>query len=64
MELARLQNAKSLELRSALSLARLWRDQGKKIEARDILVTIYARFTEGAHTLDLKDAKAFLDELA
>jgi hypothetical protein len=46
------------------SLARLWRDQGKRTEARDLLTPIYGWFTEGFDTLDLKQAKALLDELA
>jgi predicted ATPase len=58
------QQAKSLELRAAMSLARLWRDQGKRGEARDLLAPIYGWFTEGFDTLDLKQAKALLDELA
>ena len=62
--LARQQNAKLFELRSANSLARLWRDQGKRVEARDLLGPIYNWFTEGFDAPDLKDAKALLDELA
>ena len=61
---AREQKAKSWELRAAMSLARLWRDQGKRTEARDLLAPIYGWFTEGFDTLDLKEAKALLDELA
>jgi predicted ATPase len=57
------QGAKLFELRAATSLARLWRDQGKLIEARDLLAPIYGWFTEGFDTLDLKQAKALLDEL-
>ena len=57
------QEAKSFELRAATSLARLWRDQGKRAEARDLLAPLYAWFTEGFDTGDLKDAKALLDEL-
>jgi predicted ATPase len=57
------QQAKSLELRAATSLARLWRDQGKRAQARDLLTPIYGWFTEGFDTADLKDAKALLDEL-
>ena len=64
LDAARGQQAKSLELRAASSLARLWRDQGKTAEARDLLAPIYGWFTEGFDTPDLKDAKALLDELA
>jgi len=63
LDIARAQEAKSLELRAAISLARLWRDQGKRAEARDLLAPIYAWFTEGFDTADLKDAKALLDQL-
>ena len=62
--LARRQGAKLFELRSTTSLARLWRDQGKRTEARDLLDPIYNWFTEGFEAPDLKDAKALLDELA
>jgi len=55
--------AKSWELRAAMSMARLWRDQGKRDEARDLLAPVYGWFTEGFDTLDLKEAKALLDEL-
>jgi len=61
---ARRQQAKSLELRAATSLARLWGDQGKRAEAHDLLAPIYDWFTEGFETADLKDAKALLDELS
>ena len=54
----------SRELRAAMSLARLWRDQGKRDEARDLLAPVYGWFTEGFDTLDLKEAKALLHELA
>ena len=60
---ARQQQARSAELRAATSLARLWRDQGKREEARDLLAPVYGWFTEGFDTLDLKEAKALLDEL-
>ena len=60
---ARQQAAKSFELRAATSLARLWADQGKRAEARDLLAPVYGWFTEGFDTADLKDAKALLDEL-
>jgi predicted ATPase len=63
LSVARAQQAKSWELRTATSLARLWHDQGKRDEARDLLAPIYAWFTEGFDTLDLKEAKALLDEL-
>jgi class 3 adenylate cyclase/predicted ATPase len=62
--IARAQKAKSWELRAATSLARLWRDQGKRDEARDLLAPVYGWFTEGFETLDLKQAKALLDEFA
>jgi class 3 adenylate cyclase/predicted ATPase len=61
--LARAQQAKSWELRAAMSMARLWRDQGKRDEARDLLAPVYGWFTEGFDTLDLKEAKALLDAL-
>jgi len=51
-----------LELLAAMSLARLWRDQGKRDEARNLLAPVYGWFTEGFDTLDLKEAKALLDE--
>jgi predicted ATPase len=61
---ARRQQAKSYELRAAMSMARLWRDQGKRKEAHDLLAPVYGWFTEGFDTRDLKEAKALLDELA
>ena len=64
LSVARQQQAKSLELRAAMSLARLWRDQGKTVEARDLLAPVYGWFTEGFDTRDLKEAKALLEELA
>jgi predicted ATPase len=64
LSVARQQQAKSWELRAAMSMARLWRDQGKRAEARDLLAPVYGWFTEGFDTLDLKEAKALLDELA
>jgi predicted ATPase len=63
LAVARKQQAKSWELRAAMSMARLWRDQGKRDEARDLLAPVYGWFTEGFDTLDLKQAKALLDEL-
>ena len=64
LAVARAQQAKSWELRAAMSMARLWRDQGKRDEARDLLAPVYGWFTEGFDTLDLREAKALLDELA
>jgi predicted ATPase len=61
--IARAQKAKSWELRTATSLARLWRDHGKRQQARDLLAPVYGWFTEGFDTADLKEAKALLDEL-
>ncbi len=61
---AREQQAKSWELRAATSMARLWRDQGKRAEARDLLALVYHWFTEGLETFDLKEAKSMLGELA
>jgi predicted ATPase len=61
---ARAQQAKSWELRATMSMARLWRDQGKRDEARDLLAPVYGWFTEGFNTRDLKEAKALLDALA
>ena len=64
LAVARTQQAKSWELRAAMSVARLWRDQGKVSEARELLAPVYGWFTEGFDTLDLKEAKALLSELA
>jgi predicted ATPase len=64
LAVARHQQTKSWELRAAMSLARLWRDQGKTLEARELLAPVYGWFTEGFDTRDLKEAKALLDELA
>jgi predicted ATPase len=64
LAVAREQQAKSWELRAAMSLARLWRDRGKSQQARELLAPVYGWFTEGFDTLDLKEAKALLDELA
>ena len=63
LTVARAQQAKSWELRAVMSMARLWRDQGKRDEALDLLAPVYGWFTEGFDTLDLKEAKALLDEL-
>jgi predicted ATPase len=64
LTVARQQQAKSWELRAAMSMARLWRDQGKREEARELLAPVYNWFTEGHDTRDLKEAKALLNELA
>jgi len=61
LAIARKQQAKSWELRAAMSMARLWRDQGRPEEARDLLAPVYGWFTQGFDTRDLKQAKAFLD---
>ena len=63
LEVARVQEAKSWELRAATSLARLWGEQGRKGEARDLLTPVHGWFTEGFNTADLKEAQALLDEL-
>jgi predicted ATPase len=64
LAVARQQQAKSWELRAAMSMARLWRDQGKPQEARELLAPVYGWFTEGFDTRDLKGAKVLLEELA
>ena len=64
LAVARQQQAKSWELRASMSLARLWRDQGKVQQARELLAPVYGWFTEGFDTRDLKEAKALLGELA
>ena len=64
LQIARQQQAKSWELRASMSLARLWRDQGKVQQARGLLAPVYGWFTEGFDTRDLKDAKALLEELS
>jgi predicted ATPase len=64
LAVARQQHAKSWELRASMSLARLWRDQGKRQQARELLAPVYGWFTEGFDTRDLKEAKALLEELA
>jgi predicted ATPase len=63
LDVARRQEAKSLELRAAVSLARLWQQYGKQAEARALLAPIYGWFTEGFDTADLQEAKALLEEL-
>jgi predicted ATPase len=64
LDIARPQQAKSWELRAALSLSRLWQRQGKHTEARELLAPIYGWFTEGFDTADLQEAKALLQELS
>jgi predicted ATPase len=63
LHIAQRQQAKSYELRAATSLARLWGEQGRRGEARDLLAPVYGWFTEGFDTADLKAAKALLAEL-
>ena len=63
LDAARGSGGRLLELRAATSLARLWRDQGERAEARDLLAPVYGWFTEGLDTPDLKEANALLDEL-
>ena len=64
LNVAQAQETRSFELRIATNLAHLWQKQGKQDEARALLAPVYDWFTEGFETLDLKDAKALLDELA
>jgi predicted ATPase len=64
LDTGRRHSAKSLELRAATSLARLWQQQDRKDEARELLAPVYDWFTEGFDTRDLKEAKALLEELA
>ena len=64
IRIAQAQQAKSLELRAVRDLARLWGEQGRRTEARDLLAPVYGWFTEGFDTADLKEAKALLDQLA
>jgi predicted ATPase len=64
LAVANRQSAKTFELRAATSLARLWRDRGKRAEARDLLAPVYGWFTEGSDTPVLQEAKAVLDQLA
>ncbi len=63
LTVARHQQAKSLELRAAMSLSRLWQQQGKRAEAWELLAPIYSWFTEGFDTRDLQEAKVLLDDL-
>jgi predicted ATPase len=63
LDVARRQQAKSLELRAAMSLARLWQQQGKRTEAYELLAPVYNWFTEGFDTADLQEAKALLAAL-
>ncbi len=63
LDVATRRSAKGLELRAATSLARLWRGQGKRKEARELLAPVYRWFTEGFDSHDLKEARALLDEL-
>ena len=63
LDVARKHGSKALELRAATSLARLWQQQGKRRQARDLLSSVYDWFTEGFDTTDLKEAKALLEEL-
>jgi predicted ATPase len=62
--MAQRMSAKAWELRAAMSLAQLWRDQGRRQQAHDLLASVYDRFTEGFDTLDLKDSKALLEQMA
>jgi predicted ATPase len=64
LAVARDQNARAFELRAATSLARLWGEQGRRAEARELLAPVYGWFTEGFDTADLREAKALLDQLA
>jgi predicted ATPase len=64
LDVARSQHAKSLELRTAMSLSRLWQQQGKRQEAHNLLAPVYGWFTEGFDTVDLQEAKALLEALA
>jgi predicted ATPase len=64
LDVARRQQARSLELRAAMSLSRLWQQQGKRPEARALLAPLYGWFTEGFDTADLQEARALLEALA
>jgi len=63
LAVARAQQAKSLELRAAISLSRLWQQQGRRADARALLAPLYSWFSEGFDTADLQEAKALLEEL-
>ena len=62
--MARRQQAKSLELRASLSLSRLWQQQGKRYQARQLLTEVYSWFTEGFETADLQEARSWLEVLS
>jgi predicted ATPase len=64
LAVARQQRATTWELRAAMSMARLWRDQGRREEARELLAPVYGWFNEGFETRDLKEANALLSELS
>jgi predicted ATPase len=64
LDVARRQEAKALELRAAMSLSRLWQQQGKQAEARALLAPVYGWFTEGFDTADLQEAKMLLEALS
>ena len=64
IRIAQVQQAKSFELRAAADLARLWGEQGRRAEARDLLAPVYGWFIEGFDTADLKEAKTLLEQLA
>jgi predicted ATPase len=64
LDVARRQEAKSLELRAAMSLSRLWQQQGKQTEARTLLAPVYGWFTEGFDTADLQEARGLLEQLS
>ena len=63
LDVSRAQGARMFELRAATSLARLWRDQGRHVDAHNLLAPVYDWFTEGLDTVDLKDAKTLLTQL-
>jgi predicted ATPase len=64
LEVARRQQAKSLELRAAMGLSRLWQQQGKRKQAHELLAPVYGWFTEGFDTADLREATALLEQLS